>query len=363
MKRILSSSKARNKVLILTSKTGGGHESIAQAIKRTLEEKFKVEVYDGLPMLGVNLYGYIHLFLPTFFNLAYRLTNNKPLAKLLHFFSFIFTLPSLKKIPFEDYDLIFSVQPFLTSELTRLIKKQKFAILINDPISIHQVWICPQADLTFVATQQAKNLCLQKGLPPEKVVVSGFPVRQQFLKKLPKKEAIRKKLGLVPDKFTILVGGSGYGVRETREILYHLENEDFQILVVCGRNKTLQKSLAKKENLKVFGFVKNMAELMTGCNLVIGKAGPNLLFESIILEIPFLATGYPPEQEKGNLELIKKYQIGFVEENPQQAVRLIKLLAKNPEKLAKLKLNIRKLAKIHRHAPQIITSQISNLLV
>lgn len=340
------------KILILTSKTGGGHESLAQAIKEELEKEFQIEIFDGLPTLAAKIYGFVHLYLPTFFNLAYRLADNKPAAKILHFFSFLLTYPSLRKINFEDFDLILSVQPFLTEEIAWL-KPKKFIIFIADPVSISQVWLCPKADLIFVATKEGKDLCLKKRLPVKKIVVSGFPVRQQFLKKLPKKEK---------SKFTILVGGSGYGVRETKEIIKNLKNKNIQIIAVCGRSKSLQKSLPQRKNIKIFGFVKNMAELMTGCHLIIGKAGPNLLFESITLGIPFLATGYPPEQEKGNIELIKKYQIGFVEENPQKAAELIKELAKNPEKLEKLKPNIKKLAKLHQTAPQIIASKISHLL-
>ncbi|MBL7150457.1 hypothetical protein ISS86_00825 [Candidatus Microgenomates bacterium] len=350
------------RVLILTSQTGGGHESIAQAVKQALRKQFKVEVYDGLPRLGAKLYGYVHLYLPAFYNLAYRLTDNPLMAKILHFFSSLFSLPALKKIPFEDYDLIFSIQPLLISEVSRLIGKQKFAILINDPISVHQAWICPRADLIFVATQEAKKLCLQKGLPPEKIIISGFPIRKQFFKKLPTKEILRQELGLKPNQFTVFVGGSGYGVRETKEIVKHLQNQNIQIIVVCGRNKTLRKTLTKKENLKVFGFVKNMAKLMKACDLIVGKAGPNLLFESVALGIPFLATGYPPEQEKGNMELIKKRQIGFVEENPKKAAVLIKKLARNPRELERLVPNIRKLAKIHQNTSKIIASKISQLL-
>ena len=93
-----------------------------------------------------------------------------------------------------------------------------------------------------------------------------------------------------------------------------------------------------------------------------GKAGSNLLFESIVLGIPFLATGYPPEHEKGNLELIKKYQIGFVEENPKKAAKLIKRLAKNTKPLDSLKPNIQRLVKIHCLASEIITKQIQKLL-
>jgi len=342
------------KILILTSKTGGGHDSLTQAIKEGLEKKFQVEVYDGLPRLGSHLYFYIHHWFPTFFNLGYQLTNCPLGAKILHLFSFFFSLSTLRKIPLEKYDLIFSVQPFLTTEVAWLIKKPKLAVFINDPVNFHQVYLCPQADLTFVATQKAKKLCLQAGLSEKKVIVCGFPVRKQFFQQKTQKKA---------KKFTVFIGGSGYGLRETKTITRYLTTLDnLQLIVVCGRHRKMRKKIVRKKNIKVFGFVKNMAKLMSQCHLVVGKAGPNLLFESITLGIPFLATGYPPEQEKGNLRLIEKYKIGWVEKNPKKAATLIYQLAKNPKKLEKFKVNIKKFHQIQKKAPQIIAAKICELL-
>lgn len=342
---------SRRKILILTSKTGGGHESIAQAVKESLAKDFQVEIYDAYSTLGAQLYGYIHLYLPTFFNYFYRLSENRPSAGFLHFLAFLLNFHKLKKVKYENYDLIFSVQPFLTQEVLWLIKKPKFVYLLNDPLTFSQANICPQADLLFVATPEAKSKCLKKGMAKEKVVVSGFPVREQFFKVKPKK---KKQL-------TIFIGGSGYGLRETISLVKQLANSGLQLIVVCGRNSRIKRKLPQGKNIKVFGFVANMAKLMAQADLIVGKAGPNLLFESVSLNIPFLATGYPPEQEKGNLELIKKCQLGFVEENPKKAAALIRKLSRNPQKLRALKPKIRKFAAPHRQASLIILASINHL--
>jgi len=394
------------KILVLSSeKAGGGHQSLAQAIQKELSKSFQVEIYDQFLQTGSAGYFYIHHYLPFVYNFFYRLTDNKFGGWLVHQISFFFTLPSLRKIIWKDYDLIISVQAFLTSEIRRLTDKP-LAIFIADPVSIHQAWICPQADLTLVATPEAAEICQKKGIPKNKVKVVGFPVRQEFYRR---KYLLQKK----PQRsrqFTVFLGGSGYGVRETKAILKYLlkakslpggvacspdpektirnsfdpgSSEDFdpgssfpdrkssgsfldgglvKLIVVCGRNPRLKKSLIRKPNIKVYGFVKNIASLMTKSDLVIGKAGPNLLFESIALGIPFLATGYPPEQEKGNLELIKKHKIGFVEPDPKKAAQLILSLAKNPSRLAQLQPNLRRLASHHRLALSNIRHEINQVL-
>ena len=105
-----------------------------------------------------------------------------------------------------------------------------------------------------------------------------------------------------------------------------------------------------------------MAELMAQADLIVGKAGPNLLLESVALKIPFLAVGYSPEQEKGNLELIKKQKIGFVEPNPKKAAQLILSLAQNPSRLDRLQPNIRRLANHHHPALKNILREINQIL-
>lgn len=354
------------KVLVLTSRTaGGGHWSPAKAIKAALAKDFQVEIYDALPTFAPRIYFYIHHYLPTLFNFFYRLTDNPFGAKILHEISFFFTKQALQKIPFSQYDLIISTQYFLTAEVKRLTKKP-LAIFILDLASLHQVWLCPEADLTLVPTKQAAKICQKKGIPKEKIKAVGFPVRPEFWRQ--KKNQPKAGQPLAEKKpFTVFLGGSGYGLRETKKILLHLKDRRSQIsgmriIVVCGRHGRLYHQLKNQPGLQVYGFAENMAELMSQADLVVGKAGPNLLLESVALGIPFLATGYPPEQEKGNLELIKKEKIGFVEPHPKKAAQFILSLAQNPSRLTQLQPNLRRLAHRHCSALNNIQREINRLI-
>ncbi len=344
------------KILILCSaKAGGSHRSLAQALASELKKKYQVQIYDYFLRFGASGYFYIHHYLPQVYNFFYRLTDNRFGADLLHLLAFPATWPSLKKINWQNYDLVISVQHFLTSEISWSTRKP-LVIFIADPVNAHQVWMCSQADLTLTATQAAADLCLKKGLLPQRVKLVGFPVRPEFWQK--KKKHSRQ--------FTVFLGGSGYGLTETKAILNHLQRKplgvNLRIIVVCGRNPRLEKSLRKNPQLEVYGFVENIAELMTQADLIVGKAGSGLLFESIALAVPFLATGYPPEQEKGNLELIKKQKIGFVEPNPKKAARLILALAQNPSRLQHLHPNLHRLANQHQPALANIRREIDRLI-
>ena len=60
-------------------------------------------------------------------------------------------------------------------------------------------------------------------------------------------------------------------------------------------------------------------------DLIIGKAGPNTIFETVAAKKPFIAITHIAGQEDCNLDLIKEYQLGFVEEN---AIKVVEALAR-----------------------------------
>ena len=52
------------------------------------------------------------------------------------------------------------------------------------------------------------------------------------------------------------------------------------------------------------GFVDNMEEWMAACDIVITKAGPGTIAESLIMGLPILLNGFVPCQEAGNVPYV-----------------------------------------------------------
>jgi UDP-N-acetylglucosamine:LPS N-acetylglucosamine transferase len=102
---------------------------------------------------------------------------------------------------------------------------------------------------------------------------------------------------------------------------------------------------------------------MQASDLVIGKAGPNLLFETVATKTPFFAITHIAGQEDGNLDIIKEYKLGYVEENTIKANRLLGDIINHPEKLKKFLPHIEKLATYNRQAANILSQTISKLLI
>jgi UDP-N-acetylglucosamine:LPS N-acetylglucosamine transferase len=140
-----------------------------------------------------------------------------------------------------------------------------------------------------------------------------------------------------------------------------------QALIVTGTNIRLKKDLEQLEfpdyiTARIYGHVENMASLMHACDLTVGKAGPNIIFESCAAGKPFLATYHIKGQEDGNLDFIRSTQIGFVEENPKKAAELIKEILKNPKFLSYTKRGIEMVENQHKQAAEMIAKEISIML-
>ena len=81
-------------------------------------------------------------------------------------------------------------------------------------------------------------------------------------------------------------------------------SQKLQIILATGTNQALYTRFQEVKNLHPLPFTREIAQYMAATDIVVGKAGPNMLFESIALAKPFIATSYIPGQEEGNLELI-----------------------------------------------------------
>ena len=101
---------------------------------------------------------------------------------------------------------------------------------------------------------------------------------------------------------------------------------------------------------------------MQMADLIIGKAGPNLIFESVASQKPFLAISHIPGQEDGNLDIIKDYKLGYVEENPFKAAKLLRSVINDPSNLQQFQAAIAKLRVTNQKSQAILTKTLAQAL-
>lgn len=399
------------KVLFLEASGGGGHISITTSIIQALKKQnpdIETIRADVMPTFAHKLYQVASRQFVNAFFLLYKATDNHRGELITSRLNRMISREKLTKIIAESKaDLIFSDYALAVNEIPKILEKigmsVPFIVFVPDPITIHNIYLSKRADSTLVSTLAAYQLALNNGLLPQQLEVTGHPIREEFTQ-IPKDiNLLKKQLGLDPDMFTILFGGSGHGAEKTLEILIHmgarpsgslikrllrLSNLDyktyyklffrifkrqhkdippFQAICICGDNTELKEELEMlnyPSYIKPFVFLKadNMAQLMHASDMVVAKAGPNILFESVATGKPFLATYHIKGQEDGNIELIRCAQLGFSEENPQKTADIIETILKNKEILDYTKPGISFIREQQKNASQKIAGNILKYL-
>jgi len=147
---------------------------------------------------------------------------------------------------------------------------------------------------TKIAGRWAKEIHSAYELPQfgEKIKLSGNPIRPGF-KKLNAQTA-RKKLGLAPEKKTIVIlGGSQGATRLNIEIekLFSniLEQFDIQIIWQTGKNKQIQPN----KNLIIQEFFDDMATVYSASDFAIARAGALTISELFFFGLPAILVPFP----------------------------------------------------------------------
>ena len=129
-------------ILILTSKTGGGHISLAEALRDRLEAKYTIEMVDPQSRFFHWHYRIVSRYALWLWAADFRLSNTPRRALLMHR---IFTLTVSKALSAlldrVQPELIITTYPFLTYEVMQVLRRRRstipFVMLFADPNGVH----------------------------------------------------------------------------------------------------------------------------------------------------------------------------------------------------------------------------------
>jgi processive 1,2-diacylglycerol beta-glucosyltransferase len=246
------------------------------------------------------------------------------------------------------------VHPNFNGSIINILDKKKikipFVTLIADLVNIYPLWADKRADYIISPTLEARDKCLEYGIPLENIKILGFPVRSRFYRKVQNNFNYKKG---TPLKCVIMSGGEGVGnMQQIAENL--LDNFDCTIKIVAGRNAKLkaklEQSLQSKygDKIEIFGFTKNIQDLMLASDIAFTRGSPNVMFEAIAANIPIVITGALPGQEEDNPIFAEKHNLGIICENTNEIKNLINNLLENDgEKLNYIKNCQRKFINTH----------------
>ncbi len=346
------------KTIIFYASAGAGHRKAAEALfnyyNKQSQDVQLVDALDKTNLLFKNIYiqGYLLMINHAMWlwKFLFWVTSLKHTGKLIKSLIFIINLinsrPLIKFLISEQPDIIISTH-FLPPEIAGYLKKNhkiksKLVTVITD-FGVHPFWITQETDIYIAATTFTKEQLIQNGIGADKIKTLGIPIGEKFIKGLDK-TLLLKKLGLLPDKFTVLITTGSFGIGPIEKIVELLYKE-VQIAVVCARNQGLFLRLKSKNysNVKIYGFIDNIEELMAVSDIVIAKPGGLTISEILTMELTPIFIYPIPGQETNNIVVLKNYGIGELACCPNSVFECVMKYKNDAEKLNEIKQKIKKI--------------------
>ncbi len=333
--------RAKPHILFLFSDTGGGHRAAAEAISEALAlaygEAVTTEMVDFFkayapgPLRHVPDWYPAMVKMPRLWGLGFYLSNGRRRVRAILTLLWPFVARAARRLV-RDHpaDLIVSVHPFATTLILNALGPQRppFITVVTDMVTAHAFWFDPRADVTIVATETARGYALANGLDPERVVVVGQPVAARYCVPPGDKRSLRARLGWPQDAFVAVLVGGGEGMGPMAPVAYAIDESglDLTLVVVAGRNERLQAELqahAWRIPTFIYGFTREMPDLMRAADVLVTKAGPGTIAEALNARVPLILYARLPGQEDGNVRFVVEEGVGVWAPRPREVVQTL----------------------------------------
>ncbi len=357
------------RVLVLSASAGAGHLRAAEAIEKAIRIRGLASDVQHLDVLKFTNKVFRHLYSKAYIDLV----NNAPevLGWLYDHLDdpakkdpIRLAFDRLNANPFIRY--LERYQPdiaicthFLPSGIISSLKGEQKVKVLNTVVvtdfDVHAMWLCRHVEQYFVAMEETKVHLKALGVLESLVTISGIPIDPVFAGPRDK-NAMRRKHGLEPDRFTILVSAGGFGVGPVGYLMQALAQlkHPARVLAVCGRNEALKAELAemighlKKTSVVSFtlvGFTTEMDELMTAADLFVGKPGGLTTSEALAKGLPMVVINPIPGQEERNSDHLLEQGAAIRCNNLPALAYKIDSLIDTPGKLAQMEESSRSMGK------------------
>ena len=233
-----------------------------------------------------------------------------------------------------------STQAFSSLLITknrRLARMPLFSVLTD--FCAHTYWPTAGVSAYFCPEKAAAAALREKGAPHERLHVTGIPVRKEFSGTVPDKAAARRRLGLQPGLFTVLVTGGSRGLGDLEEAAAALKPllGRLQAVVLCGENRRLCRQAEKvhaSRHLRFVEFTESPSLYYAAADVVAGKPGGVTLAESMAMAKPFVVFSALPGQEERNTAYLRRHRLAETAASPEELAAAIKRFQGSPHLLA-----------------------------
>lgn len=345
------------KILILSTNTGGGHNTAAKAILNQAERMgHQAIMIDHLMFASPktsnmisNIYAKTAMHTPIVIqagaHIADKITERDNKTGNISLIYKYMEKPAERIYKFvkdNGFDCVIATHIFAAQAMTYIMKKYnppiKTGFVMTD-YTMQQFMPETALDIYFTPHESlAQNL--RSYMPDKHFISTGIPVSDKFTQKTPKAEA-KKMLNLYKYENNVLIMTGSMGFGKTDDIIEALDNilpSDTGIVVLCANNtklkKMLQNTYGTKSRLKAVGFTDKVDIYMDACDILITKPGGLSVTEAAVKEIPLILSSPIPGWEEKNVEFFSLFGLGENSSKPKELAQYTKELLEDKEKSA-----------------------------
>ena len=362
------------RVLILSASYGSGHNVAAHSVAVALEaagasativDHFRDLVHPAFDHATRALYGFILRRAPAMWGIGYglgdRMASDSPWA---------FGIPRIgarrlvKLLDTLQPDAVVSVHAtpaVALSALARTGRRMPAHTTVVTDFVAHSQWIAPRVDRYCVAAEEVKHEFIARGIAPDRVVVTGVPVRPGFETPLDQRAA-RRGLDLSADLPVVLAMAGAQGsfgrLTDVARALVRLA-APIQAIILTGHDAGLAgeiRRLTAGSAIRTLGYVGDVRPLMAAADLLVSKAGGMTLAETMAAELPILTYGSLPGQERRNERFASRAGIALVARSRRELGHALERALSEPKLLERLREQMRHVRRpeASRHIARVV---------
>ncbi len=350
------------RILILTSSTGGGHDSRAYSLAQWLEAagacvrvEHLLENSSWLPRFGVWVYNTIQRTAPTLHNVYWFIAEGfaRMQGERLSFGRSYFVRLLRDFRP----DLVVSMHDCLNrgyfqcarETLGTSVRTATYCGEWSGGFGFSRNWVEKSADLFVARTSDAWEFALLCGMPAERAETfcNLLPPRA-FEKPLTADErrVFRQSLGLDPERFTVLLAAGAAGANNHVRLLDQLAGiPGTQAVAFCGKSAAAARKIAKwkaahpEYPLFVEGYSQRVQTLLQASDCVAARGGANTTAEALYNGVPILFNllGGVMPQERLTLRYFTGHGAALEFTSAAEFGEIVRGLIENPERVSRLK--------------------------
>lgn len=337
------------KILILSCATGGGHNAAGAAIQEYLKKNghdaCMMDLFSLSSARTANTVGqcYVKMArgLPHVFGFLYRIGGyiSSARRKSPVYFANGLMAKKLKAYLAENhYDAIVMPHLFPAETITYMKRHHMevpLSVVITTDYTCIPFWEETECDYYILPHADLTDEYVKRGLPEEKLLPLGIPVKGAFFTKQDK-AAAKRRLHLPEDKpmYLIMSGSMGFGKIHlfAYELYRNLKNGE-QVVIICGNNKKLKRTLKKQffrsRGMHIIGYTSHVADFMAACDVIYTKPGGLTSTEALNMNIPIVHTAPIPGCENKNRDFFVSRGMSIAAAHVRTQITQGRLLVEN----------------------------------